>query len=56
MERKFITFGNLPIGSQFIDPRWNELCVKTSYEGARDQYCAKGYEVSFSKHEVVVVV
>lgn len=54
-DKTFSTFGALPIGAQFIDPRYDELCQKTSDDGAKDRYCFNGFEISFSPHEAVQV-
>lgn len=54
-ERNFSTFGSLYIGQKFIDPRWDEPCIKVSEIGARDKYCAPGFEVSFQQSEPVVI-
>jgi len=54
-DRVFATFGSLPIGTQFIDPRWDELCIKSSDVGAKDRWCATGFEITFVPSEVVIV-
>ncbi len=49
------TFGEIRIGQRFIDPSWNEPCVKVSDTGAKDKYCAKDFVITFAPTDQVIV-
>ena len=47
-------FSELKTGQSFIDPKYpNDVCIKTSAGGAKDPYCAKGFELSFGPNDTV---